>query len=109
MTDAPRADVLFYVQHLLGVGHLRRAAVIAEALERAGLAVVFVTGGPPDPLVAPRGCHHRPRRGARGVRAARRSAPLNGSRRPDRWMPPSASHGVADTAPANGAGTMERR
>ena len=54
MTDAPRADVLFYVQHLLGVGHLRRAAVVAEALERAGLAVVFVTGGPPDPLVAPR-------------------------------------------------------
>jgi predicted glycosyltransferase len=46
-TRAPRADVLFYVQHLLGIGHLRRAAVIARALDRAGLDVVFATGGLP--------------------------------------------------------------
>ncbi len=39
------ADVLFYVQHLLGIGHLRRAALLARALGRAGLDVVFVTGG----------------------------------------------------------------
>ena len=42
-----RADVLLYVQHLLGIGHLRRGAVIAKAMSDAGLAVVFVTGGPP--------------------------------------------------------------
>jgi len=43
-----RCEVLFYVQHLLGIGHLRRAAVIARALHRAGLQVVFVSGGLPD-------------------------------------------------------------
>lgn len=42
-----RADVLLYVQHLLGIGHLRRAAVLARAFQRAGLDVVFVTGGFP--------------------------------------------------------------
>lgn len=42
-----RADVLLYVQHLLGIGHLRRAAVLARAFRRAGLKVVFVTGGLP--------------------------------------------------------------
>jgi predicted glycosyltransferase len=43
------ADILFYVQHLLGIGHLRRAALIAKALDRAGLRVVFVSGGMPLP------------------------------------------------------------
>ncbi len=42
-----RADVLLYVQHLLGIGHIRRAAVLARAFHRAGLKVVFVTGGLP--------------------------------------------------------------
>ncbi|MEO3427878.1 glycosyltransferase [Pelagibius sp. CAU 1746] len=42
-----RADVLLYVQHLLGIGHIRRAAVLARAFQRAGLKVVFVTGGWP--------------------------------------------------------------
>lgn len=45
MTD--RIDVLLYVQHLLGIGHIRRAAVLARALHQAGLKVVFVTGGLP--------------------------------------------------------------
>jgi predicted glycosyltransferase len=40
-----RPRVLFYVQHLLGIGHLRRAAAIALGLERRGMAVVFVSGG----------------------------------------------------------------
>ena len=44
-----RPRVFFYVQHLLGIGHLRRAAVIARALERHGLSVAFVTGGEPVP------------------------------------------------------------
>jgi predicted glycosyltransferase len=29
------ADILFYVQHLLGIGHLRRSAAIARALDAA--------------------------------------------------------------------------
>lgn len=40
-------DVMLYVQHLLGIGHVRRAAVLARALQGAGLKVVFVTGGLP--------------------------------------------------------------
>jgi predicted glycosyltransferase len=37
--------VLFYVQHLLGIGHLKRAATLARALDAAGLDVTFVSGG----------------------------------------------------------------
>ena len=37
--------VFFYVQHLLGIGHLRRAATIARALDTAGLDVMVVSGG----------------------------------------------------------------
>lgn len=44
-----RPRVFFYVQHLLGIGHLRRAAAIARALDRGGLAVTFVSGGEPVP------------------------------------------------------------
>jgi len=39
--------IFFYVQHLLGIGHLKRAAVIARALSRHGFAVDFVSGGAP--------------------------------------------------------------
>ena len=39
------ARVFFYVQHLLGIGHLRRAATIARALIGAGLDVTVVSGG----------------------------------------------------------------
>jgi predicted glycosyltransferase len=41
------SSVFFYVQHLLGIGHLRRAAIIARALSRHRLDVVFVSGGVP--------------------------------------------------------------
>jgi len=41
------ARVLFYVQHLLGSGHLRRAAAVASALARAGFDVEIVSGGFP--------------------------------------------------------------
>lgn len=51
-----RADVLFYVQHLLGIGHLRRASVLARAMDRAGLRVVFVSGGMPVPDTDVGGC-----------------------------------------------------
>ena len=39
--------VLFYVQHLLGIGHLQRALRIAGALQREGLRVTLVSGGEP--------------------------------------------------------------
>lgn len=39
--------VFFYVQHLLGIGHLRRAATLAQALERAGFEVTLASGGRP--------------------------------------------------------------
>lgn len=41
--------VFFYVQHLLGIGHLRRAAAVARALVAAGAEVTFVSGGEPVP------------------------------------------------------------
>jgi len=41
------AKVLFYVQHLLGVGHLARASLVARGLLDAGFEVVLVTGGAP--------------------------------------------------------------
>ena len=41
--------VFFYVQHLLGIGHLYRASRIATALQDAGFAVDLVMGGVPIP------------------------------------------------------------
>jgi predicted glycosyltransferase len=43
-------SVLFYVQHLLGIGHLQRALRIAEALARKAVAVTLVSGGAPVAL-----------------------------------------------------------
>jgi predicted glycosyltransferase len=39
--------VLFYVQHLLGIGHLARASRVATALSEGGFDVTMVTGGTP--------------------------------------------------------------
>jgi predicted glycosyltransferase len=52
MSDRPAAvrqamPVLFWVQHLLGTGHLRRAATLARAMAERGLRVVIASGGPP--------------------------------------------------------------
>jgi predicted glycosyltransferase len=41
-------SVLLYVQHLLGIGHLRRSMRIAGALMHEGVRVILVSGG--DPL-----------------------------------------------------------
>jgi predicted glycosyltransferase len=41
--------VLFWVQHLLGTGHLRRAATLARAMAARGLRVVIASGGAPAP------------------------------------------------------------
>jgi predicted glycosyltransferase len=43
--------VLIHVQHLLGIGHLQRAAAIAGALQERGAKVVLVTGGVRVPQV----------------------------------------------------------
>lgn len=39
--------VMFYVQHLLGIGHVVRAVRIARALAEGGFDVALVCGGPP--------------------------------------------------------------
>jgi predicted glycosyltransferase len=45
-------SVLILVTHLLGVGHLTRAAALGRGLAAAGHRVTLVTGGRPAPLVA---------------------------------------------------------
>jgi predicted glycosyltransferase len=47
--------VFFYVQHLLGIGHFRRAMALARALEAAGMAVTVASGGRPVPGIPPAG------------------------------------------------------
>ena len=42
-------NIFLYVQNLLGIGHLRRAAAISRALAEIGLEVDFVSGGIPIP------------------------------------------------------------
>lgn len=42
-------SVLFYVQHLLGCGHAKRAATLARHLVGHGMDVTVVTGGVPVP------------------------------------------------------------
>lgn len=41
--------VLIHVQHLLGIGHLRRAAALARGLVASGVEVVVASGGVPVP------------------------------------------------------------
>lgn len=38
--------IFFYVQHLLGIGHLQRAATLVRAMRVAGLEVTLASGGP---------------------------------------------------------------
>ena len=45
-------SVLFYVQHLLGIGHLRRALRLVDALAREGIRVTLVSGGESLPELA---------------------------------------------------------
>lgn len=42
-------SVLLYVQHLLGIGHARRAMHLAAAMRSEGMAVTVVAGGEPVP------------------------------------------------------------
>lgn len=50
--------VMFYVQHLLGIGHLARASRIASALAADGFDVTMVTGGLPVPGFPPPQIRH---------------------------------------------------
>ena len=43
------ARILFHVQHLLGIGHLRRAATLVRHLAAAGHDVILTSGGLPVP------------------------------------------------------------
>lgn len=53
--------VFFYVQHLLGIGHLRRAAMLARTLAENGFDVLLVSGGAPLPLdLGPARLHQLP-------------------------------------------------
>ena len=49
--------VFVYVQHLLGIGHLKRAATLARALSERGNEVTFATGGFPVPDLLPPRVH----------------------------------------------------
>lgn len=44
---------MIYVQHLLGVGHLKRMSLLADFLAAAGADVLLVSGGVPAPHVQP--------------------------------------------------------
>lgn len=49
------ARVLLYVQHLLGIGHLKRAMTLARALAAGGLEVTIASGGFEVPELAAEG------------------------------------------------------
>ncbi len=53
-----RPGVFFYVQHLLGIGHIARASRVANALQADGFDVVLVTGGTPVPGFPGEGIRH---------------------------------------------------
>ena len=52
-----RPKILFYVQHLLGIGHLMRAGTLTRALEAHGFETTLVSGGTPVPGFAPGASH----------------------------------------------------
>jgi len=57
-TFTPGPGVLFYVQHLLGIGHIARASRVANAMQRDGFDVTLVTGGLPVPGFPADGLKH---------------------------------------------------
>jgi len=57
-TESGKPRVLFYVQHLLGIGHLMRSVRICEALSDINVHVTLVTGGMPVSGFPPPGIEH---------------------------------------------------
>jgi len=49
----PEGPVLLYVQHVMGIGHLNRAAALARGLAGRGRDIVMVSGGRPVPHLLP--------------------------------------------------------
>lgn len=47
MAEPASGNVIFHVQHLLGVGHVRRASLIADAITDRGMGCNVVLGGAP--------------------------------------------------------------
>lgn len=45
----PEPRIFFHVQHLLGIGHLRRAALLCRTLSASGFQVNLIAGGLPVP------------------------------------------------------------
>ena len=54
----PAPRVFFYVQHLLGIGHIARASRVARTLVADGFDVTLVTGGTPVPGFPGEGIRH---------------------------------------------------
>lgn len=48
--DKSAPTLMFYVQHLLGVGHIKRASLLVKGWLKAGFNVCVVSGGEPVPL-----------------------------------------------------------
>lgn len=57
-TDCTQPRLLFYVQHLLGIGHLMRSVRVCEALQEIGVEVTLLTGGMPVKGFPPAGIQH---------------------------------------------------
>src|ERR687885_239267 len=83
---------LFWVQSLLGTGHLRRALTLAGALARDGLEVTLANGGPPAAFPTPPGVRLVQLPPVRSPTAAR-GAPASSS------SPPSATCWSASATP----------
>ena len=49
MTKTPK--LLFYVQHLLGIGHLKRATTLARSMNSVGFDITLVSGGKFVPVI----------------------------------------------------------
>ncbi len=58
MSEARNKKILFYVQHLLGIGHLMRAKRIAQALVHHDFDVMVVSGGSPVQSFTVDGARH---------------------------------------------------
>ena len=59
MSDANQVRAMIWVQHLLGIGHLRRAVSIARALADADFDVLLVSGGMPLKEIGRASCRER--------------------------------------------------
>ena len=58
MANSEPTKILFYVQHLLGIGHLMRSVRICQALQDINVHVSLVTGGMPVTGFPPSGIEH---------------------------------------------------